>query len=163
MADKEINVAYKRNMKGVFEAIGRQRAILRVIAGCAVVIAAIAGPVRAVEGAISGLNWISEGQSLTESQAEEVRAIWRVIGDQEIVAWNGQEWLAKTADQKRKAIETAHKAWETAGYQNIETAEYFIEDVDEYYNYHVMKNPGEITKSKVGLVLSLSAFFAGLR
>ena len=155
-------MSYKRNVRGVFEAVGQQRVILRVIVGCAVVIAATAGHVKAVEGAISGLNWISEGQPLTESQAEEVRAIWRVIGDQEIVAWNGHEWLAKTVDQKKEAIDSARKAWKTAGYQNIETAEYFIEDIDKYYKHHGKKDPKEGVKEKVGLVVSLSAFFGGM-
>ncbi|MFH1575868.1 MAG: hypothetical protein ABIB55_02915, partial [Candidatus Nealsonbacteria bacterium] len=122
----------------------------------------ITGHLRGVEGAISGGNWTREGKILTESEAEEVRAIWRVIGDQEIVTWDGKEWLAKTENQKREAIEKVCEAWEKAGYQKIESAEYFIEDVDKYYNHHGQKDSKEDLTEKVGLVVSLSAFFAGI-
>lgn len=100
--------------------------------------------------------------TLTESEAEEVRAIWRVIGGQEIVTWDGKEWMAKTEDQKRKVIKKVCEAWEKAGYQKIESTEYFIEDVDKYYNHHRKREPEESMKEKVGLVVSLSAFFTGI-
>ena len=128
----------------------------------AIVTLGITGHLRSVEGAISGRNWTREGKTLTESEAEEVRAIWRVIGDQEIVTWDGKEWLVKTENQKKEAIEKVCEAWEKAGYQGIESIEYFVEDIDKYYNHHGQKHPKEGLKEKVGLVLSMSAFFAGI-
>ena len=150
-------------MKGKFEAIKDKRRISRILIVFAVAIVGIAGPSRGVEAAVSGGNWIREGKILTESEAEEVRAIWRVIGDQEIVTWDGKEWLAKTENQKREAIKKVCVAWEKAGYQEIESVEYFIEDVDKYYNHHGKKDQEEGLKEKVGLVMSLSAFFAGMK
>lgn len=44
----------------------------------------------------------------------------------------------------------------------IESVEYFIEDIDKYYNHHGKKDLKEGLKEKVGLVVSLSAFFAGM-
>lgn len=128
-----------------------------VIAGVGIV-----GHLRSVEGAVSAGNWTREGRVLTESEAEEARVIWRVIGDQEIVTWDGKEWLAKTENQKREAIKKVCEAWEKAGYQKIESIKYFVEDVDKYYNHHGKKDPEEGLKEKVGLVVSLSAFFAGV-
>ena len=128
----------------------------------AIAISGITGHLRGVEGAISGENWTGEGRILTESEAEEVRAIWRVIGGQEIVTWDGKEWMAKTENQKREVIEKVCEAWKKAGYQKIESIKYFVEDVDKYYNHHGQKNPKEGLEEKVGLVVSLSAFFAGI-
>jgi len=157
-------MAYRRNMKGRFEAIRDKRRYLRILIVFAIVTLGITGHLRSVEGAVSGGNWTGEGgyRILTESEAEEVRAIWRVIGNQEIVTWNGKEWLAKTEDQKREAIEKVCEAWEKAGYQMIESIKYFVEDVDKYYNHHGQKDPKDGLKEKVGLVLSMSAFFAGI-
>ena len=149
-------------MKGEFEATRGKKRILGILTVFAIAILGIAGHLRGVEGAISGGNWTREGRILTESEAEEVRAIWRVIGDQEIVTCDGKEWLAKTEDQKIEAIEKVCEAWEKAGYQEIESVKYFIEDVDKYYNHHGQKDPEEGLKEKVGLVLSLSAFFGGM-
>jgi len=150
-------------MKGKFEANRGKRRILGILTVFAIATLGITGHLRGVEGAISGGNWTREGKTLTESEAEEVRAIWRVVGDQKIVTWNGKEWLSKTEDQKREAIKKVCEAWEKAGYQKIESVEYFIEDVDKYYNHHGQKDSEEGLKEKVGLVVSLSAFFAGLR
>ena len=82
--------------------------------------------------------------------------------DQEIVTWDGKEWLAKTEKQKREAIEKVCEAWGKAGYQKIESIKYFVEDVDKYYNHHDQKDLKEGLKEKVGLVVSLSAFFCGV-
>lgn len=155
-------MACKRNMKDKFGASMGKRRILRILTVFAVAILGITGHLRGVEGAISGGNWPGEGKVLTESEAEEVKVIWRVIGDQEIVTWDGKEWLAKTEDQKRETIKKVCEAWEKAGYQRIESIEYFVEDVDKYYNHHGQKNPKEGLKEKVGLVVSLSAFFGGM-
>jgi hypothetical protein len=103
-------------MKGNFEASRGKKRILWILTVFAIAILGIAGHLRGAEGAISGGNWTREGKTLTESEAEEVRAIWRVIGDQEIVTWDGKEWLAKTAEQKREAIEKVCGAWAKAGY-----------------------------------------------
>ena len=155
-------MAYRRNMKGRFEAIRDKRRYLRILIVFAVITLCITGYLRGVEGAVSGGNWTREGKALTESEAEEVRAIWRVIGDQEIVTWDGKEWLAKTENQKREAIKKVCGAWEKAGYQRIESVEYFVEDVDKYYTHHGENDPKEGLKEKIGLTLSLSAFFAGM-
>ena len=56
-------------------------------------------------------------RTLTESEAEEVKEIWRAIGNQEIVPWDGKEWLAKIENQKREAIEKVCEMW---GKQAIE-------------------------------------------
>ena len=130
----------------------------------AIVTLSITGYLRGAEGALTGVIGIEEQEfeGLTRSQAEEVIKIWRVIGDQEIVSWDGKEWMAKTEDQKRDAIEKVCEAWRKAGYQNIESVEYFVEDVDKYYNYHGKKDPEEGLKEKVGLVVSLVAFFGGM-
>ena len=158
-------MAYRRNVRGIFEGFDEKMTILRILIIFAVITLGITGHLRSVEGAISGGNWTGEGgyRTLTESEAEEVRAIWRVIGDQEIVTWDGKEWLAKTENQKREAIEKVCEAWEKAGYQKIESIKYFVEDVDKYYNHHGQKNPKEGLKEKVGLMISLSAFFAGIK
>ncbi|MBL7131571.1 MAG: hypothetical protein ISS45_09265 [Candidatus Omnitrophica bacterium] len=149
-------------MKGIFEANRGKRRILRILTVFAVATLGITGHLKGVEGAIGGGNWPGEGKVLTESEAEEVRAIWRVIAGQEIVTWDGKEWLAKTENQKREAIKKVCEAWKKAGYQKIESVEYFVEDVDKYYNHHGKKDPEEGLKEKVGLVVSLSAFFAGM-
>jgi len=140
----------------------KSRYKLRILVVFAVAIVAITGHLRGVEGAISGGNWTGEGRILTESEAEEVRAMWRAIGDQEVVTWDGKEWIAKTEDQKREAIEKICEAWKKVGYQGVESVEYFIEDIDKYYNHHGKKDPQEGLKEKVGMVVSLSAFFAGM-
>ena len=149
-------------MKGEFEATRGKKRILGILTVFAIAILGITGYLRGIEGAISGGNWTREGRTLTESEAEEVRAIWRVIGDQEIVTWDGKEWMAKTEKQKREAIKKVCEAWKKAGYQRVEFTEYFIEDIDKYYNHHGQKDPEEGLKEKVGLVVSLSAFFAGM-
>ena len=117
-----------------------------------------------VEAAIKSKIWPEEGGSrvLSENEAGEVKKIWWVIGDQEIVNWDGKEWLAKTESQKEEVIKSACEAWQKAGYQRIEPVEYFIEDIDKYYRHFEQKNPGEGTEAKAGLVLSLSAFFSGI-
>ena len=149
-------------MKGEFEATRGKKRILGILTVFAIAILGITGYLRGVEGAISGGNWTREGRTLTESEAEEVRAIWRVIGGQEVVTWDGKEWIAKTEDQKREAIEKICEAWKKVGYQGVESVEYFIEDIDKYYNHHGKKDPQEGLKEKVGMVVSLSAFFAGM-
>jgi len=149
-------------MKGEFEATRGKKRILGILTVFAIAILGITGYLRGVEGAISGGNWTREGRTLTESEAEEVRAIWRVIGGQEVVSWDGKEWIAKTEDQKREAIEKICEAWKKVGYQGVESVEYFIEDIDKYYNHHGKKDPQEGLKEKVGMVVSLSAFFAGM-
>ena len=149
-------------MKEKFETTRAKRRILRILTVFAIAIVAITGHLRGVEGAISVGNWTGEGRVLTENEAEEVREIWRVIGDQEIVTWDGKEWMAKTENQKREAIERVCEAWEKAGYKRILSVDYFVEDIDKYYNHHGKKNPEEGLKEKVGLVVSLSAFFAGM-
>ena len=149
-------------MKGIFEATRGKKRFLGILTVFAIAIMGITGHLRDVEGATSGGNWTREGKILTESEAEEVRAIWRVIGDQEIVAWDGKEWLAKPEDRKREAIKKVCEAWEKSRVSKIESVEYFIEDVDKYYNHHGQKDPEEGLKEKVGLVVSLSAFFAGV-
>ena len=151
-------------MKGKLETNNGKRRILRILMVLAIAIVSITGHLRGAEGAVSGGNWTREGgyRTLTESEAEEVRAIWRVIGSQEIVTWDGKDWLAKTEDQKREAIEKVCAAWAKAGYQKIESIEYFIEDVDKYYNHYKQKDTKEGLKEKVGLVLSLVAFFTGM-
>ena len=149
-------------MRGEFEATRSKKRILGILTVFAIAILGITGHLRGVEGAISGGNWTREGRTLTESEAEEVRAMWRAIGDQEVVTWDGKEWIAKTEDQKRGAIEKICEAWKKVGYQGVESVEYFIEDIDKYYNHHGKKDPQEGLKEKVGMVVSLSAFFAGM-
>ena len=149
-------------MRGEFEATRSKKRILGILTVFAIAILGITGHLRGVEGAISGGNWTREGRTLTESEAEEVRAMWRAIGDQEVVTWDGKEWIAKTEDQKREAIEKICEAWKKVGYQGVESVEYFIEDIDKYYNHHGKKDPQEGLKEKVGMVVSLSAFFAGM-
>jgi len=150
-------------MKGKFEGIKGKRCILRILAFFVAIILGVTGHLRGVEGALTSEIEIEgeEFKGLTRSQAEEVKKIWRVIGDQEIVTWDGKEWLAKTEAQKKDAIKKACEAWRKAGYQNIESVEYFVEDIDKYYNHYRQKDPEEL-KTKVGLVLSLSAFFGGM-
>ena len=70
--------------------------------------------------------------------------------------------MAKTENQKRVALKKVCAAWGKAGYQGVESVEYFIEDIDKYYNHHGKKDPQEGLKEKVGMVVSLSAFFAGM-
>ena len=151
-------------MRGIFEGFAKKMAILRILVVLAIASVGITGHLRGVEGAVSGGNWTGEGRyrTLSESEAEEVRAIWRVIGDQEIVTWDGKEWIAKTEEQKKEAIEKVCAAWKQTGYQKIESVEYFVKDVDKYYNHHGKKDPKEGLKAKVGLVVSLAAFFAGM-
>ena len=151
-------------MKGKFEINNGKIRILRILTVFAIASIGVIGHLKGVEGAVSGGNWTGESgyRALTESEAEGVRAIWRVIGDQEIVTWDGKEWIAKTEDQKREAIEKVCAAWAKAGYQKIESIEYFIEDVDKYYNHYKQKDTKEGLKEKVGLVLSLVAFFTGM-
>ena len=157
-------MAYRRNMKGRFEAIRGKWRYLRILMVFVIAIVGLTGHLKGVEGAVSGRNWTGEGRFriLTESEAEEVRVIWRVIGNQEIVTWDGKEWLAKTENQKKEAIKKVCEAWEKAGYRKIESIKYFIEDVDKYYAHHGQKDPKESLKEKVGLVLSISAFFSGM-
>jgi len=150
-------------MKSKFETTKGKRRILGILIVFAISIVGITGHLRDAEGAVSGENWTREGKILTESEAEEVRAIWRVIGNQEIVTWEGKEWLAKTEKQKKEAIEKVCEAWGKAGYQKIESIKYFVEDVDKYYAHDGQKDSKEGLKEKAGLVLSLSAFFAGMR
>lgn len=150
-------------MTGEFETTMGKRRILKILMVFAIAILSIAGHLRGVEGAISGGNRTGEVRTLTESEAEEVRAIWRAIGGQEIVTWDGKEWMAKTQNQKREVIKKVCEAWEKAGYQKIKSIEYFVEDIDKYFRYFGQKNFEEEMKAKVGLMLSLSAFFQGLK
>ena len=124
----------------------------------------VVGHLKGVEGALRSENRTVESGfgALSENEADEVKIIWRVIGNQEIVTWDGKEWSAKTEDQKREVIKQACKAWREAGYQKIESIEYFIKDIDKYYRHFEQKNSEEGIKTKVGLVLSLSAFFSGM-
>ena len=117
-----------------------------------------------VEAAINSKMWTEEAgiMVLSENEAKEVQKIWRVIGDQEIVKWDGKEWLTKTEAQKEGVIKRACEAWRKAGYQRIESIEYFIEDIDKYFRHFEQKNPEEAPESKAGMVLSLSAFFSGI-
>ena len=121
-------------------------------------------PPGAIEAAINSKIWIEEGgdRVLSESEAEKVKKIWRVIGDQQIVKWDGKEWLSKSEAQKEEVIKSACEAWRKAGYQRIGYIEYFIEDIDEYYRHFELDNFGEGIEAKAGLVLSLSAFFSGI-
>ena len=96
-----------------------KRRILKILMVFAIAILSIAGHLRGVEGAISGGNRTGEVRTLTESEAEEVRAIWRAIGGQEIVTWDGKEWMAKTQNQKREVIKKVCEAGEKAGYQSV--------------------------------------------
>jgi len=151
-------------MKGKFETVVRKMAILKIfkiLTVFVVIIVGIAGHLKSAEAKTEGGIWTRQSRfrTLTESEAEEVRAIWRVIGDQEIVTWDGKEWMAKTEDQKREAIKEVCEAWEKSGYQKIESIKYFIEDVDKYYNHYKQKGTKEGLKEKVGLVVCLSAFF----
>jgi hypothetical protein len=86
-------MAYKRNMRGIFEGFAEKMAISRIWVVFAFASVVLTGHLRGVEGAVSGANWTGEGEyrALTESEAEEVKAIWRVIGDQEIITWDGKE------------------------------------------------------------------------
>ena len=124
----------------------------------------IVGHLKGVEGALRSENRTVENGfgALSENESEEVKRIWRAIGDQEIVKWDGKEWLAKTEAEKKEVIKKACEAWRKAGYQKIESVEYFIEDIDKYYNHHRQKDPEKGLETKVGLVMSLSAFFAGM-
>jgi len=151
-------------MKGKLETNNGKIRILRILTVFAIASMGVIGHLKGVEGAVSGGNWTGESgyRALTESEAEGVRVIWRVIGDQEIVTWDGKEWIAKTEDQKSEAVKKVCEAWEKAGYRKIESIKYFIEDVDKYYNHYKQKDPEEGLKEKVGLVLSLTAFFAGM-
>lgn len=139
-------------------------AILRGLAGFAVMMIGIVGNLRGVEGAINanyGQNIRGWENPLTNNEAEKVKEIWRGIKTQEIVGWNGEKWLGLSTVDKEEAINKAREAWEIAGYKNIESAEYFVEDIDKFYNHHMQKDPQK-AKEKVGLTLSLSAFFAGM-
>jgi len=147
-------------MKGLFKIIKYKKRILGILTVFAIAILGITGHLRGAEGAIDRGNQTREGKILTKSESEKVKAIWRVIGDQEIATWGGKEWLAKTEKQKKEAIEKVCEAWKKEGYQRIKSIEYFVEDVDSYYFHHGKKNPEEGLKEKVGLVVSLSAFFA---
>jgi len=151
-------------MRGNFGKIAGKTLILRILMVFVILTLGITGHLTGVEGALRSRNRTVESGFgiLTESEAEEVREIWRVIGDQEVVSWDGKEWLAKTESQKREAIEKVCEAWQKAGYQDIESVEYFVEDIDKYYRHHEQKNPKEGLKTKVGLVLGLSAFFSGI-
>ena len=104
----------------------------------------------------------SGNRILSEKEVKEVKRILRVIANHEIVKWNGEEWLSKTESQKKEAIKRACEAWRKARYQRIESIEYFIEDIDKYYRHFEQKNPEEGMTAKVGLLLSLSAFFSGI-
>jgi len=42
----------------------------------------------------------------------------------------------------------------------IESIDYFVEDIDKFYNHHLQKE--EDSNVKAGFVLSMSAFFAGI-
>ncbi len=140
-------------------------AILRVWAVFGVMVIGIVGNLRGVEGAISanfGQNITGWENPLTDSEAEKVKEIWREIKTQEIVGWNGEKWLELSTVDKEEAINKAREAWEIAGYKNIGSAEYFIEDIDKFYNHHIQKDPQK-AKEEVGLTLSLSAFFAGMK
>lgn len=53
---------------------------------------------------------------------------------------SGRDWLAKTKEQKREVVKKACEAWRKAGYQDIKSGDYFVEDIDKYYNYHGKKN-----------------------
>jgi hypothetical protein len=151
-------------MRGYLGKIVGKMLILRILTVFIVVIVGITGHLKSSEAKIEGGFWTGERgfRTLTESEVEEVREIWRAIGDQEIVNWDGKEWMAKTKNQKREAIEKVCEAWERAGYQGIESVDYFVEDIDKYYNHHGQKDPEKGLETKVGLVLSLSAFFAGM-
>jgi len=81
-----------------------------------IAIPCLTGHLRSVEGALSHGKWIEDGKRLTDSEAEEVLVIWRVIKEQEIVTWYDKEWMAKTEKQKQEAIKKVCKAWEKAGY-----------------------------------------------
>lgn len=140
-------------------------AILKVLAIFAVMMIGIAGHLRGVEGALNantGQNIRGLDSPLTDSEAEQVREIWRAIKAQEIVSWDGEKWLEMSTVDKEKAISQAKEDWETAGYKNIASAEYLIEQIDKYYDYFLQKDSQKAKKEKVGLQLSLSAFFAGM-
>ena len=104
----------------------------------------------------------SGNRILSEKEAKELKRILRVIANHKIINWDGKEWLAKTEAQKKEAIKRACEAWRKARYQRIESIKYFIEDIDEYYRHFEQKNSGEGMTKKVGLVLSISAFFSGI-
>ena len=142
----------------------KSRYKLRILVVIATIVLGITGFLREGESAIPDGIMVEkdEFRGLTKSEAEEVIKIWRVISDQEIVEWSGKEWAAKTEEQKSEAIEKVCAAWEKAGYKRIESVDYFVEDIDKYYNHHGKKDPEEGLKGKVGLVVSLSAFFAGM-
>lgn len=65
-------------MRGIFEGFDEKMTILRILIIFAVITLGITGYLKGVEGAVSGGIWTREGKTLTESEAEEVRAIWRV-------------------------------------------------------------------------------------
>ncbi len=125
----------------------------------------IVGHLKGAEGALRSENRTVESGfgALSENEVEEVKRIWRAIGDQEIVKWDGREWLAKTEAEKKEVIKKACEAWRKAGYQKIKSVDYFVEDIDKYYNHHRQKDPEKGLETKAGLVMSLSAFFSGLR
>ena len=137
---------------------------LRILVVIATIILSSAGYLKDSESAIPDEIIVekNEFRGLSKSEAEEVIKIWRVISDQEIVGWNGREWKAKTEDQKNKAIEKVCEAWQKAGYQEVKSAEYFVKDIDKYYSHHKRGNAKEGEKAKVGMVVSLAAFFVGM-
>ncbi len=145
--------------------MNEKTAILRGLAVFAVMIYGSVGHLKGVEGALNANlgqnNTVCEGY-LTDNEAKDVIEIWRVIKTQEIVDWNGEKWLEMSTVDKEEALSKAREAWIEAGYKNIATAEYLVEEVDKYYNYHLQKNPPKAKEEKVGLTLSLSAFFAGM-
>lgn len=86
-------MAYKRNMGIKNRAIKVGLRILVTLAVSVTITTGIGGHLKGAEGAIPDEIRVEnrEFRGLSKSEAEEVRAIWRVIGDQEIVTWDGKE------------------------------------------------------------------------
>jgi hypothetical protein len=154
---------YKRNMKGIFEAYSEKMVLLKGLVVFAVFALGVVGHLKGAEGSIPDKTKVEkeEERILTDNQAKEVIKIWRVIGDQEIVTWDGKEWLAKTKAEKREAIGKACEAWREAGYKNIESVDDIIKDVDKYYRHFEQKRSEEL-EEKIGTTISLQVFFGGM-
>ncbi|MBU1091800.1 MAG: hypothetical protein ABIK21_08570 [bacterium] len=152
-------------MRGKIYVINEKRVIFRILMIFVVGVVSI-GYTKDVRGVSESILPRIDGYSrkpLTENEAEQVREMWRVISGQEIVSWNGKRWLGLVTVDKEKAISEARGAWLAAGYENIESVDYFIEDMNLHYVSQLEKNPQKPKDEKVGLALCLSAFFSGMK
>lgn len=101
-------------------------------------------------------------QPLTEAQAKQVQEIWRVIVGREIVEWDGETWLGLSQEQKEESATQICTAWMLAGYQRIPLPDFLVKSIDEHYQHFIETGDTQGLKAKVGLTMSIGAFFAGM-